>query len=60
MTYDELRQKQEAERRETITHALSVAGWNKARAAGALGLNRTYLHRLMREYGIPLRLQANA
>lgn len=57
MTYPELREKQKTERRETITNALAAVKWNKTQAAKRLGLNRAYLHRLMREHGIPRCLQ---
>jgi len=35
-----------------IREALETAGWNYTQAAAALGINRTYLHRLVRSLGI--------
>jgi DNA-binding NtrC family response regulator len=39
-------------RRALVTHALQATGGNRARAARALGLQRTYLQRLIRELGV--------
>jgi transcriptional regulator with GAF, ATPase, and Fis domain len=39
-------------KRRLIEAALAQAGGNRTRAAGALGLQRTYLLRLMREFQI--------
>lgn len=35
-----------------IRDALEASGWNYSQAAAALGINRTYLHRLVRSLGI--------
>ena len=40
-------------KRALIERALADAGGNRTRAAGSLGLQRTYLLRLMREMGVP-------
>ena len=40
-------------KRGLIERALADAGGNRTRAARALGLQRTYLLRLMREMGVP-------
>ena len=42
-----------AYKRALIERALADAGGNRTRAARALGLQRTYLLRLMREMGVP-------
>jgi DNA-binding NtrC family response regulator len=39
-------------KRHLIERTLSAAGGNRTRAARALGLQRTYLLRLMREFGV--------
>jgi len=39
-------------KRRLIEHALCEVGGNRTRAARALGLQRTYLLRLMREFGV--------
>jgi DNA-binding NtrC family response regulator len=47
----------EVERREAeaVRRALETAQWNVTQAAGALGIDRTNLHRKMRKYGIERR-----
>ena len=40
-------------KRALIERALADAGGNRTRAARSLGLQRTYLLRLMREMGVP-------
>lgn len=42
----------EAYRRALLEHALAEAGGNRTQAARALGLQRTYLGRLLRDRGI--------
>jgi transcriptional regulator with GAF, ATPase, and Fis domain len=39
-------------RREILVAALREAGWNRTRAAQALGLQRTHMQRLIREHGL--------
>ena len=46
--------------RALIERALADAGGNRTRAARALGLQRTYLLRLMREMGAPASMSTSA
>jgi DNA-binding NtrC family response regulator len=39
-------------KRQLVADALAVSGGNRTAAARALGLQRTYLHRLIRELGV--------
>lgn len=39
-------------KREILIETLNRCGWNRRRAANELGLNRTYIYRLMRELEI--------
>jgi len=45
-------------KRELIEHALACAGGNRTQAARVLGLQRTYLLRLIRELGVAARRPA--
>lgn len=47
-------------KRALIERALADAGGNRTRAARSLGLQRTYLLRLMREMGVPASLPTPA
>jgi len=42
-------------KRRLIETALRQAGWNRTHAARSLGLQRTYLLRLIRDLGVPVR-----
>jgi transcriptional regulator with PAS, ATPase and Fis domain len=41
--------------KETIRYALATAKYNKARAAGILGIHRTLLYKKMKRHGLPLK-----
>jgi DNA-binding NtrC family response regulator len=47
-----LKDEVEALEKSRILEALGKTGWNKQRAADALGMSRTGLHAKMRKYGI--------
>jgi PAS domain S-box-containing protein len=50
-----LREMQSRAEREAVWAALREAGFQKARAARALGIHRTLLYKKMKKYGLPLR-----
>jgi PAS domain S-box-containing protein len=50
-----LREKQSRSEREAVWTALKEAGFQKARAARALGIHRSLLYKKMKKYGLPLR-----
>jgi DNA-binding NtrC family response regulator len=39
-------------KRQMVVHALQAEGGNKVAAAKRLGISRSYLHRLINEFGI--------
>ena len=52
MTLSDLHAKHQDERRALIAAALQATNGNRSAAARALGTQRTYLHRLIRELGV--------
>jgi len=50
-----LREMQSRSEREAIWTALKEAGFQKTRAARALGIHRTLIYKKMKKYGLPLR-----
>ncbi|MCU0596837.1 MAG: sigma 54-interacting transcriptional regulator [Desulfobacterota bacterium] len=52
LTAVSIREVQSRAEKEAILHTLRVAGYNKSKAAGMLGIHRTHLYKKIKKYGI--------